>query len=367
MVRHELERGAVHLARAVRVARVQLLKHGVPHPQVDVPLPVPLLVGGRQVGHRALVHLAHARDVARLLLQLDVVKPSVIVQGVARHLLLVLEPALGHHHVLDVLPVAVLLLKAHEARVQRRGLALGDVVQRVLVDGARALRLLDLLLKLGKLDEELLRLPVLAQLVHRALVTAARARHVAVLHLKLCVPHPRLDGGQHLHVALVHGARAPHLLVAQLKLDVRHPPLVVRLKAHPPLKHLARARHVAQHLLHVDVLVPQLVDTWQDGDRAVPHVARVVDEAVAHLHLGVLEPHCNVAVADIQGTLPHRARSPEVFLLLLPCRILDPNAHVEASNTTHEVLILLAFSQTIFRELLGVSNDLLGRLEVIIF
>ena len=67
-----------------------------------------------------------------------------------------LSPPLAHDHVLNALAVSVLLLKRDEARVEAVGLVLGDVVQRVLVDGAGSVRLLDLLLKLGELEEELL-------------------------------------------------------------------------------------------------------------------------------------------------------------------------------------------------------------------
>jgi hypothetical protein len=65
-------------------------------------------------------------------------------------------PPLGQHHVFDARAVAVLLLKRHEPAVQllRRGPR--QVVERVLVDGARAVGLLHVLLKLGKRHEELL-------------------------------------------------------------------------------------------------------------------------------------------------------------------------------------------------------------------
>jgi hypothetical protein len=71
--------------------------------------------------------------------------------GHRTHLLLVLEAPLGDDDVLDAVAVAVLLLERHEAPVELRRLRLGDVVQRVLVNHARALHLVAHLLELRKL------------------------------------------------------------------------------------------------------------------------------------------------------------------------------------------------------------------------
>mmetsp|Transcript_24495 Transcript_24495/g.53515 ORF Transcript_24495/g.53515 Transcript_24495/m.53515 type:complete len:540 (+) Transcript_24495:1130-2749(+) len=366
LVRDELEAGAVDLTRPVRLPRVQLLKQGVLDPQVDVPLPVPLFMRRRQVGHSTLVHLSYAVNVARPLLQLDVVKPVVVVEWALLGLLLILEPALADHHLLDAFAVTVLLLKGHKALIQVVGLRLGDVVQRILVDGTRTLHLLHLLLKLGKFDEEVLRLCVLPELFNRPLVALPCPCHVPVLHFKFGVPHPCLHSGQDLDVSLKDSTGPLHLVVPQLKLDVGHPARMVRLKPHPPLKDLARTRHVAQHLLHVDVLVPQLVHTGQQSHGAVPHIACMVDEAVPHLHLHVLEPHGDIAVVGVQGSLPHRACPAEVLLGLLPLGILDPDTSVEAPHTPHHVLKLLPLAEPVLCKLLWISNDLLGCFEVIL-
>ena len=57
---------------------------------------------------------------------------------------------------LNALTVAVLLLKGHEALVHCIRLVLGYVVQGISEDGARPVMLFAALLKLRKLDEELL-------------------------------------------------------------------------------------------------------------------------------------------------------------------------------------------------------------------
>ena len=57
-----------------------------------------------------------------------------------------------------------------------------------------AVHLLDPLLKFRKPQEELLIVGILSKLLHSALVAGAGSRHVTpALHLKLGVPHPRLD------------------------------------------------------------------------------------------------------------------------------------------------------------------------------
>ena len=53
----QLQTGPVDLPCSVRLLGVQLLKQGVLDPEVDVPLPVPLLRRGREVGDGPLVHL----------------------------------------------------------------------------------------------------------------------------------------------------------------------------------------------------------------------------------------------------------------------------------------------------------------------
>ena len=72
---------------------------------------------------------------------------------------------------LNAIAISVLLLKGHKAPVHRISLRSGYVIQRILVDGSGAIQLLDLLLKLCKLDEQLF------------------LQHVACLS----VEHPTLD------------------------------------------------------------------------------------------------------------------------------------------------------------------------------
>ena len=57
---------------------------------------------------------------------------------------------------LNALAVAMLLLKGHKTLVDRVRLVLGYVVQGISVDGARSVVLFAALLKLRKLDEQLL-------------------------------------------------------------------------------------------------------------------------------------------------------------------------------------------------------------------
>ena len=56
LVRHQIQTRLVHLARAIRVARLQLLKDGVVDPQVDVATPVPLLLNSQQLITFILCH-----------------------------------------------------------------------------------------------------------------------------------------------------------------------------------------------------------------------------------------------------------------------------------------------------------------------
>lgn len=58
-VGNEFEARAVDFPGTVRVAAIKLLPDGVLYPQVDVPLPIPLLCGRRYICDRALVHLPH--------------------------------------------------------------------------------------------------------------------------------------------------------------------------------------------------------------------------------------------------------------------------------------------------------------------
>lgn len=75
-----------------------------------------------------------------------------------------LQALLREEDLLDVVAIAVLLLKRDEACVQVVGVFAGDVVERVLVDGPRALRFLAKLLKLRKVHVQ--RLYVLLLLQH---------------------------------------------------------------------------------------------------------------------------------------------------------------------------------------------------------
>jgi len=56
---------------------------------------------------------------------------------------------------LNAFSVTMLLFKSHKFLVHILGLAFGDMVQSILVNGTGPLRLLALLLKLSKLDEQL--------------------------------------------------------------------------------------------------------------------------------------------------------------------------------------------------------------------
>ena len=266
---------------------------------------------------------------------------------------------------LDAAAVAVLLLVNGVGAHDVVAFALGELVERVLVDGARSLVLLLIFLEASEGQAQLLVEVLVAKEVYGALVGFARRLHVAVLLLELGKAQPILGHRVHVDHALVEEARSLGLLVAQLELDVRVPRLLVRMPLHPALEYLPTAADVAQHLLHVRVLVPELVGARQHGCGAVEQVARVVDLLVAHLHLGILEPQRYEAMVDVERSLPYGARSLDLLLRLLPLRVLDPVGDVQAV-ATYVVLELLALLQPKLVELLRVGDLLLGRLVFVL-
>jgi hypothetical protein len=80
---------------------------------------------------RTKTHLPYPLLVPCTLLQLDVVKPGVIVEGVGPNLVLVLESLLAHYGVFNACAVAKLPLKRHQLLVHLRGLVLGQVVDGI--------------------------------------------------------------------------------------------------------------------------------------------------------------------------------------------------------------------------------------------
>lgn len=56
-VRYELETSSIDFSGSLHVLSLQLLKESIVDPQVDVPLPVALLWGRRNVGDCSLIHL----------------------------------------------------------------------------------------------------------------------------------------------------------------------------------------------------------------------------------------------------------------------------------------------------------------------
>mmetsp|Transcript_531 Transcript_531/g.1943 ORF Transcript_531/g.1943 Transcript_531/m.1943 type:complete len:437 (+) Transcript_531:1467-2777(+) len=352
-VRDELQALAVHLARAIHVGRLEFLPQGIIDPEVDVALPVALLLRRWEVCDGALVHVPNFFRVPRVLLEPAVIEPRVVVGRIGADRLLVLEPPLSHNHVLDPLPVAVLLLKRDKGLVELRRLRLGQVIQRVLVNSARALHLLHHLLKLCKRNVQMLHPVLPVQKFHGALVHLAALLHEPLLVLKLGVLDPHRHRGVAQHEPLVNLPCAVRLAVPHLHVDVRRPPLHVGLPLHPALENLPRTRNVPEHLLHVDVLVPELVDSREDCHRPIPNVPRMVDEAVTHLHLSVLNPYRLVAPKLVESALPHRTRAVVVALPLLPLCVLQPHGLVPP-NAPQRVLKLLALLQAVLRELLRV-------------
>mmetsp|Transcript_20803 Transcript_20803/g.58533 ORF Transcript_20803/g.58533 Transcript_20803/m.58533 type:complete len:306 (+) Transcript_20803:354-1271(+) len=142
LVGHNLEAGPIHSASLVDIPRRQLLVHGVVDPQVYVPLPVPFLGDGRDLGDGALVHLLNRSSLTRRLLQPRIVEPDVVVVRALLELRLVLQATLVANCLLNTLLVAVLLLKRNVACVQFLGGVPRDVVQGVTIDGAGALEFL---------------------------------------------------------------------------------------------------------------------------------------------------------------------------------------------------------------------------------
>mmetsp|Transcript_37551 Transcript_37551/g.125634 ORF Transcript_37551/g.125634 Transcript_37551/m.125634 type:complete len:307 (+) Transcript_37551:1075-1995(+) len=294
LVRNHAARLSQHRGRALRVERSQLLEEGILEPQVDVPPPQPLVRRRGDVGDGALVHVAHAvvvrLDLDRALLEARVVEPDIVRVRVRLDRLLVREALARDDDILDPAPVAVLLLKLHVLFVQVERLRARQRLERVLVDGARALRLLCSLLELRKGEEEGLAVIALVHLLHSSLKDCARVGGLPLLLLKLGPLDPGARQVVARHVPLEDGARAVGLVGAQLEADVGRPGVVLRLPLRPPVEERTRTRHIAEHLLHVDVLEPKLVHPRHQRDRAIPHVARRVDVPIAHLHLRVLEP-----------------------------------------------------------------------------
>mmetsp|Transcript_3550 Transcript_3550/g.12885 ORF Transcript_3550/g.12885 Transcript_3550/m.12885 type:complete len:640 (+) Transcript_3550:27-1946(+) len=327
-VRDELEALLVDLPGPASVLRLQLLVKRVVDPQVDVPPPEPLLLRRGHIRDRPLVELPHLVVRPAPLLQSQVVKPSVVGRGVGFQVLLILEPLLSRDHILDLVPVPMLLLKPDVVRVELLGLLPGDIVQRVLVDCPGAVELLAKLLKLGKLLEKVNGVGVEPELPDRGLVHLPCPLPLPELALELGIIHPSLHRRVAPNVSLVNPPGPVDLVIPQLHFDVGSPPLVVGLPLHPPLEDLASPRDVAQHLLHVDVLVPQLIYPREERARPVPHVPCVVHILVPHFHLGVLEPKRDVPVRHLERPLVHGPRPRQVVLRVLPFRVLAPRADV---------------------------------------
>ena len=370
-MRDELDGGSVDLARAGGVAGDELFKDGVLEPEVDVAPPEALLGDGRHAGDGALVDGADLRDVAVLLLEADVVEPDVVVGrdgrlgggcgGGGGELLLVAEAALADEDVLDRLARAVGLLEGCEGGVERVGARARDVVERVAVDGARALVLVGALLEGGKGDKEArvvaeLAAVAAAERVDGARVDVARARGVVLRLLEARVAQPRADGRSRGDEALVHAARARDLADAQLKLGVREPRGLGGVPLHPALKDEALADVVAEHVLHERVLVPQLRLPRQDVHRAVPHVPRAVAVAVPHLELRVLEPERHVPRVLVHRPLVHAPRAVQLVLALLPHRVLQVRRHARPVPP-QRVLKLLPLVHPVLLQLVLVRND----------
>uniref|UniRef100_A0A8W7P2P9 Uncharacterized protein n=1 Tax=Anopheles coluzzii TaxID=1518534 RepID=A0A8W7P2P9_ANOCL len=326
LVRYQLEAGAVDLSRALEILRFQLLVQCVVNPQVDVPAPQILVLRRRNVRDRPLVRFAYQLRIVLVLHQAQIVEPGVVVGWIFVHLLLVLELALRHDHILDARPVAVLFLVYRVRLVQFRRAILRQVVQRVLVDDAHAVVLLLALLEASERDEQPLVGVIVAEELDRPLVHSARPIDEPVRLLEPGVLDPVLHLRMYHHEPLVDRAGPVDLFVAQLEVDVRLPRLLLRLPFHPALKHLPGAGNILQHFFHVRVLVPELVDTRQYRDRPVPQIARMVHLPVLHLHLRVLQPYRNVPMVVIDRTLPDRPGALNFLLRLFPLRVLDPVA-----------------------------------------
>mmetsp|Transcript_90523 Transcript_90523/g.235746 ORF Transcript_90523/g.235746 Transcript_90523/m.235746 type:complete len:371 (+) Transcript_90523:1055-2167(+) len=328
-MRDDSEQRGVDLPSLLDVARLQLLEKSVVDPQIDVPLPVPLLEHRRLVRNGPLVHLPDLPHVAAALLQAGVVEPNIVVPRVILDTLLIYVSPLVEHHLLDGVAVAVLLLEGDIGTIKLVAGSLGKHVQGQLVDRLGTLHLLLALLELRELHVELL-IKLAPEKLNALLEARTRAVDVAVLFLELGEALERHLRRVHVDVVLHHLPPLLDLLAPLLELDVLHPRVVFGLPLHPALKDGPRPSVVAEQLLHVGVLVPELVHPGQELADPVEQVPRVVHEFVLHLHLQILQPQADILVLYVERALEDGAGPAELLLGRLPLRVLDPGPYVLA-------------------------------------
>mmetsp|Transcript_9719 Transcript_9719/g.36471 ORF Transcript_9719/g.36471 Transcript_9719/m.36471 type:complete len:549 (-) Transcript_9719:102-1748(-) len=348
----------VNLSSPVNVSDLELLVQRVVDPQVDVAPPEALLPHGRHVLHCLLVGSPDLGRCAPLLLQADEIQPGVEVVRILLHLLLIVHLAALEHGVFHGLPRAILLLEGDKGIIQLRHVCAVALVERQLVDGARALVLAAALFEVRKGDVEALAFLLLGELLHAPLIELPRV-HQLPLHL---FPFGELEKGPEraadVHISLKHLPRSGNVPLPLLKLDKREPRIVLGLPLHPALKDLPGSGGVAKHFLHVGVLVPQLIHSRQERHRAIPHIAREVHEAVLHLHGGVAQPQPYILVVHIHRALVHASRSLELLVLRLPLGVLEPHAH-HVSLAPDGVLELLALLDAHLLQLFRIGNGAL--------
>ena len=158
-MRNGLQTLLVHFPSAVRVLELQFDVQRVINPQVNIaiphgfasplPPPKPLLLAGRDVQHGAFVRFDDLRGPVLLLQHLEIVEPSVVIEGRFLDDGLVLVLSLGEQNGLDVVHRAVLLLEERVLRCERVFGPL-QVLQRPFQNRARAVDLLAANLELGE-------------------------------------------------------------------------------------------------------------------------------------------------------------------------------------------------------------------------
>ena len=155
----------------------------------------------------------------------QIIEPDVVIVRIGFDFVFVLKASFGDDDVFDGCSIAKLLLVNRVLFVQFGAEFFGNVFEGVLVDDARSLVLLLVLLELGEGDEELLVHPVFAVKLDGAFVDRATGNDVMILLLESRVLDPVFHRRMCHHETLIDGASPIVLFVTKLEVDVRMPRL----------------------------------------------------------------------------------------------------------------------------------------------
>jgi len=138
------------MSKSVNKHKKKAMKSKSNIPQINIALPVALLLGRGDIGYSPLINLPDPFLIPHTFLQPYVVKPGIIIQRILLHFVLILKPSLPNDGILYPFPVPILFLKCHKFSIQIFRPSLWNMIQSKLIDSSCTLSLLTPFLKLRK-------------------------------------------------------------------------------------------------------------------------------------------------------------------------------------------------------------------------